>query len=124
MRREAIQGALISISIILGIPILRSKEAEESSRLMLYTARQLQLNERNTFARHGKRPKGKCKLQLHILQGLPGVGPERAARLLDSFGNVEAVVTAPENQLVKIPGIGLHLAKLIRWAVGSIKKMS
>ena len=42
---------------------------------------------------------------------------------LDSFGNVEAVFTATEDELVRIPGIGKHLAKLIRWAVGSSKKM-
>jgi len=34
-----------------------------------------------------------------ILQGLPRVGSERAARLLDEFGSVEAVVTATSKEL-------------------------
>jgi len=36
---EAIQGALISVSVILGIPVLRSRDAEESARLMRYAGR-------------------------------------------------------------------------------------
>ncbi|MGR9037271.1 MAG: ERCC4 domain-containing protein, partial [Gammaproteobacteria bacterium] len=40
MRREALQGALISLRLFLGIPLLRSVDAEESVRLMLYAARQ------------------------------------------------------------------------------------
>ena len=34
MTREAIQGALISVSVILGIPVLRSRDAEESARII------------------------------------------------------------------------------------------
>ena len=117
MRREAIQGALISISIIMGIPLLRSKEPEESARLMLYTAKQLRINERSAIPRRMSRPKGKRRLQLHILQGLPRIGPERAARLLDQFGSVEAVFIASKDELEKITGIGKHVAKLIRWAI-------
>src|SRR3989339_830786 len=94
MRREAIQGALITLTIILGIPVLRSKDPLESARLMLYTARQMSTIPFRSFPRKGKRPRGKRKLQLHILQGLPGVGPGRAGRLIESFGSVEAVVTA------------------------------
>ena len=117
MRREAIQGALITISIILGIPLLRSRDHQETARIMLYTANQLRQNKSCAFPRHSKRPKGKRKLQLHILQGLPGIGPQRADCLLKTFGSVEAVFTAEVSDLIKVPGIGKHLAELIRWAI-------
>ena len=35
VRREAMQGALINVSIVLGIPVLRSKNPSESARLIL-----------------------------------------------------------------------------------------
>ncbi|MBI5580726.1 MAG: hypothetical protein HY895_16360 [Deltaproteobacteria bacterium] len=38
MRREALQGALITISLILGIPVLRSMAPEETARLIVYPA--------------------------------------------------------------------------------------
>ncbi len=41
MRREAIRGALISVSVIFGVPLLRSRSPEETARLIVYAARQI-----------------------------------------------------------------------------------
>ena len=117
IRREAMQGALITVSIVLGVPVLRSKSPSESAHLILYTARQIKSFARGAVQRHGSRPKGKRKKQLFILQGLPGVGSERAARLLDEFGSVEAVVTATREELQSVEGIGENIAGRIKWAV-------
>ena len=67
--------------------------------------------------RHGYRPKTKRKRQLFILQGLPGVGPERAGRLLDRFGSVEVAISASSSELQSVDGIGKSIADKIRWAV-------
>jgi DNA excision repair protein ERCC-4 len=72
VRREALQGALITISLILGIPILRSMTPEETARLIVYAARQVQSLGKAGVPRPGYRPKTKKGRQLHILQGLPG----------------------------------------------------
>ena len=117
MRREALQGALITLSLIFGLPVLRSLSPEESARLMVYAGRQIRATARGAFPRHGYRPKGKRKRQLYILQGLPGIGPARAERLLERFGNVESVLRADAAQLRDVPGIGDHIADAIRWAV-------
>ncbi len=117
MTREAIQGALVSVSVILGIPVLRSRDAEESARLMIYAGHQLRNVIAGAVARAGYRPKSKRRIQLHILQGLPAVGPVRAARLLDKYGTVEAVLTAAHADLALVPGIGKAAAGKIRWAV-------
>lgn len=117
IRREAMQGALITVSVILGVPVLRSKSPFESAHLILYTAMQIKSFAKGTVQRHGSRPKGKRKKQLFILQGLPGVGSERAARLLDAFGSVEAVVSATSEELQSVDGIGERIAGRIKWAV-------
>ena len=123
MRREAIQGALVTITVVLGIPLLRAKDPGESARLMYYTARQLRrLFDASAREAHprpfpAKRPKGKRKTQLHILQGLPGIGPKRARRLLERFGSVEATLTATAEELASVSGLGPHTAEAIRWAV-------
>ena len=117
MTRKAIQGALISVSVILGIPVLHSRNAEESTRFMLYAGRQVQSMISGAVTRAGHRPKSKRRTQLHILQGLPAVGPVRAARLLEKYGTVEAVLTARLEDLTLVAGIGRFAAERIRWAV-------
>jgi ERCC4-type nuclease len=84
---------------------------------MLYTSRQLQSVISGAVARAGYRPKSKRRIQLHILQGLPEVGPVRASRLLDKYGSVESVLTAGRDDLTLVPGIGKAAAERIQWAV-------
>ncbi len=117
MSREALQGALITLSIGYGLPILRSMDGEETARLMLYAARQARMFASGAYPRKGKRPTGKRKAQLALLQELPGVGPDRAARLIEQFGSVEAVLLAEIKQLRQVQGIGQRTAEAIRWLV-------
>lgn len=117
IRREALQGALISISLILGIPVLRSRDPSETASLIAFATRQIKSFTRGTFQRHGYQPKNKRKKQLFILQGLPGVGIERAIRLLDTFGSIEAVIAASCGELQFIEGIGKITAEKIKWVV-------
>ena len=117
MKRDAIQGALITVNLVLGVPILRSRSADETARLMVYATRQIRSIAGGGVHRPGYRPKTRRHRQLFILQGLPGVGKERAARLLDRFGSVSAVVTASREALEQVDGIGGGIAHKIRWAV-------
>jgi ERCC4-type nuclease len=117
VRREALQGALVSLALVFDLPILRSQNPEETARIMLYAATQMRAAATGGLTRPGRRPKGKLRTQLRILQGLPGIGPERAQRLLDAFGNVEAVLKADTEALQDISGIGAKTAQAIRWAV-------
>ena len=115
--REAMQGALITVSLILGIPVLRSKDPSETAQLLAYTARQIDSITRGGMQRHGYRPKSRRKRQLFILQGLPRVGSERAERLLTRFGSVEAAISASSVELQTVEGIGKSIADKIRWVV-------
>jgi len=106
MSWEAIQGALVTVSLFLGLPVLRTRSPEETARTFLYAARQGRAVAKGVLPRRGDRPKGKVALQRHLLQGLPGIGPQRAARLLDRFGSVEVVLSASQEELARIDGIG------------------
>ena len=117
MTREAMQGALITVSLILGIPVLRSKNPSETAKLIVYIGRQIESIAVGGVHRHGYRPKTKRKRQLFILQGLPGVGPEKAERLLDRFGSVEAAISAGSSEWQSVDGIGKSIADKIKLAV-------
>lgn len=112
--REAVQGAMITVSVILGIPVLRSSSAQETAWLMVRTAAQVKKVISGNTHRPGYRPKGKRKRQLYILQGLPGIGPERAERLLDRFGSIQNVINASSEDLLSVQGIGKEVARKIQ----------
>jgi ERCC4-type nuclease len=117
MTTASIQGALTTVSLILGIPVLRSRDPSETARLIVYAGRQLNSITRGGIQRYGYRPKGSRKRQLYILQGLPGIGPKKAGRLLDRFGSVEAAVTASSTELQSVEGVGKSIAERIRRVV-------
>ena len=111
------QGALITVSLILGIPVLCSKDPNETAALIVYAARQIRSTAGGGFQRRGYQPKNKGKKQTFILQGLPGVGHERAVSLLKRFGSVQGVINANIEELQSVDGIGRTIAEKIRWAV-------
>jgi Fanconi anemia group M protein len=53
-----------------------------------------------------------------VLQGLPGIGPALAQRLLLQFGSIERIVTAEEATLRLVRGVGARKAARIRELVG------
>jgi ERCC4-type nuclease len=117
MRREALQGALVSLSLIFRLPVLRALDPSETARLMIYAAEQIRRHEGDGGCRYGRRPKRKRRIQLRLLQGLPGIGLERAGQLLATFGGVEAVMTASREELEQVDGIGPKIAAAIRDAL-------
>lgn len=116
--RESVQGALITLSVFLNIPVLRALDAEELVRLIGYIVSHEKRFERGVVHRFGYRPKRKKSRQLYILQGLPTVGRKRATKLLEKFGTIEEVVNADEGDLAEVDGIGKATARRIRDILG------
>lgn len=115
--RQALQGALITVSLIFGIPVLRSMSPHETADLMIFATRQIQSIAHGASKRSGYRPKTKHARQKYILQGLPGIGPARAKRLIERFATIERVVAASVEDLQTVDGIGKDTAEKIKWAV-------
>jgi ERCC4-type nuclease len=117
VQRDALQGAMITLSLIFHLPVLRSLDASETARLMVYSGQQLQRQESFMSLRYKRRPKNRRRVQLHILQGLPGVGPQRARQLLERFGSVQAVMDASPEALAQAGNVGPKTALGIRDAL-------
>ena len=118
IKREAILGALITLAVIYGIPVLRSRSPEETAKLILFASRQIENSGLNYHCFRRRPPcrnsvHKKSKMQLQILQGFPGVGPSRAKQLLEKFGTIIKVLTASEEELQAVPGFGRKLIKQI-----------
>ena len=57
--REAMQGAVISLTLVYGLPLLRSRDPDETARLLLYAGRQLARAGRCLPHRAGRKPGGR-----------------------------------------------------------------
>jgi len=118
MSRNAVQGALIHLTVFLGIPVIRSLNIHETAALLIDIFHQCQHHElpRQKQIRSGIpgiRLSRKQKQKLFILQNIKGIGSEKALSLLKSFSTIENVLNASANDLTKVKGIGKKLANRI-----------
>lgn len=112
--RHAMQGALIHLALILGIPVLRALHPQETADLIVYCGGQLGRIARGEVKRCGWKPNKKRRRQLLMLQAIPGIGPKRAERLINRFESIANLAAAPREDLLVIDGIGEELAHLIQ----------
>ncbi len=118
---NAIRGALAALTVDLGIPILPTRNEEETALILAAIARREQVAENREVAIRGE-PKGLTlpERQRFVVEGLPGVSVVLAKRLLEHFGSAEKVMCASEEELQKVRGIGKEKAKEIRKVLTSI----
>jgi DNA excision repair protein ERCC-4 len=91
---HSIEGALVSIAAMWRIPMLHSSDSEQSVRMLRFLADQVRRAPEPILRRLGLKPKRLASKRLFLLQGLPGVGPALAHRLLCHFGSIERIFTA------------------------------
>lgn len=118
IRREALQGALITLTLLFDIPVFRAVDSEEAARILVYAGKQMmRLRVGGSRVYRAAKAKRKVTRQRKILESLPGIGASRARSLLEHFGSVEACIAASEQELAAVPGIGPGTARGVRSAV-------
>jgi DNA excision repair protein ERCC-4 len=117
--REAWQGAMISLNLAFQLPVLRSADPAETTRLLRYAAGQASRERDSVIIPVRRRPRTLERQRVRVLAGLPGVGAHRARQLLNHFGSIEAIVLAGVEELTEVMGIGPHTATTIRRVVAA-----
>lgn len=111
--REVLLGSLAWL-VMQGVSITSSGSSEHSAMLIEFIAHQAQAGQGHGPAMRGGKPKDMGVLARFVVEGLPGCGAAASRRLLDHFGNVEAVMRASAEELAMVPGIGEKTARRIR----------
>lgn len=110
----ALKGAAVSLAVMWRLPILHSRDPEDSLRILQLLGDQSSKPVEPMVRRSDRKPKRFASRKLHVLQGLPGIGPALARRLLLQFGSIERIVTADECALMQVRGLGPQTATRIR----------
>ncbi|WP_459201244.1 DEAD/DEAH box helicase [Methanococcus sp. CF] len=115
IHENAIRGMMFSIMIDYQIPIMFSRDIEDTADILVKLAEREQIKEKREISiRYGKRPMSLKERQKFLVEGLPDVGPVMAENLLDNFNSVENIFTASEEELKSVEGVGPITAKKIK----------
>ncbi|QGX95480.1 DEAD/DEAH box helicase [Haloplanus rallus] len=117
---DAIRGALASLSVDFGVSVLRTEGEADTADLLAVLAKREQTTSDRAVSVHGeKSAKTLDEQQEYVVGAIADIGPVTARSLLEHFGSVEAVMTAREEDLLAVDGVGEVTADRIRTVVGS-----
>lgn len=112
---KAIKGAFISIATNFRVPIFFFENEEELAEFIYHCAqREQEKKDADNKLRFGKKGATLEQKQQYLIEGLPGIGPTQAKRLLKHFKTPELIFEADEEDLAQVQGIGSEKAKEIR----------
>jgi Fanconi anemia group M protein len=112
MNENAIKSALASIILNYEIPIIMTKNEEETARTIFWLAKREQIISNVGVGIKGeKKPKKLKDLQEHVVSGLPGVSVVLSERILKKFKTIKNFANANEKEFIEVEGIGKVLAK-------------
>ncbi|MGC8687824.1 MAG: ERCC4 domain-containing protein [Candidatus Micrarchaeia archaeon] len=114
LNRNVIEGTLIAIYTDYNIPIIFSKNPEDTSRILYMIAKREQINKKREPSQKGKnRMYTNEDFQISIIGNLPGIGTKLAKQLLEHFGNIKNIANANIEDLTKVEKIGKKKANHI-----------
>jgi Fanconi anemia group M protein len=101
MNPNAIRGFILSILLKHKIPIIFTKDSEDTAKFISVIAKK---QDREMSFKPTKRVSSKKEQMEFILEGFPGIGPTTAKKLLKEFKTIKEVMNAPEEELQRIIG--------------------
>ena len=117
---NAIRGALSALAVDFGVSVLRTEGETDTTELLATIARREQETRDHEVSVHGeKTTKTRAEQQEYVVSSIADIGPITARSLLEHFGSVEAVMTADEEALIGVDGVGSVTAERIRDVVAA-----
>ncbi len=117
MRRvspQAVRGAIASIAVDFGVPVILSKSENETADFLLTIARREQEIKSREVILHAEKTKRSEKEELeYVVSAIPDVGPVIARNLLERFRTVKNLANADVDELMKVPKVGKKTAERI-----------
>ena len=104
---NAIRGALTSLAVDYGLSIMHSDDPDETVELLATIAEREQGDRDREVSVHGeKQSKTLGEQQEYVVGSIAEIGPVTARALLAHFGSVRDVMTAEEEELLEVDGVG------------------
>ncbi|MBS3123237.1 DEAD/DEAH box helicase [Candidatus Woesearchaeota archaeon] len=107
---NAIRGMLAALVLDFRIPVLYTKNPQETAALIGVMAKREQDTSRD-FSLHERKPRSLKEQQEFLVSAFPGIGVLTARNLLNYFGTIKKLVNATKAELVALDGVGEKTAE-------------
>jgi Fanconi anemia group M protein len=107
---NAIRGFLLSVTIKHKIPVILTKNYEDTARYLAVLARK---KEKESSLNVTKKSLNKKERLQFILESFPGIGPKTAKRLLQHFKSIKNIANASVEELTEVIGKKADIFKLL-----------
>jgi len=107
---NAIRGFLLSVTIKHKIPVILTKNYEDTARYLAVLARK---KEKESSLNVTKKSLNKKERLQFILEGFPGIGPKTAKKLLSHFKTIKAISNSSIEEIAKVIGKKADIFKLL-----------
>jgi ERCC4-related helicase len=118
MNPASIRGALASIAVDYGVPIIPTENQEETATVIALLAARERKEGREPKVHGHKTARTLKEQQEYLISAIPSIGPAVAKNLLKHFGSIEKVMTASQEELQQVEMVGPKIAERIRELVG------
>jgi len=115
---NAIRGALASVAVDYGVPIIPTESREETAEVLAMLLAREQKDGRQPKIHGHKTARTLKEQQEYLISSIPSVGPAVARNLLRHFGSVERIMAASLEELQHVELVGPKIAERIRELVG------
>jgi Fanconi anemia group M protein len=118
MSASSIQGALASVAVDYGVPIIPTEDQNETAKVIALLVRRESEKGREPKVHGHKTARTLKEQQEYLVSAIPSIGSTVAKNLLKHFGTVERVMTASAEELQEASLVGPKIAQRIRELVG------
>ena len=112
INENAIRGFLLSIILNYKIPIIFTKNYEDTAKFLVVLAKKQEKERELGINTKPRATSVKEQLQF-IIEGFPGIGPKNAKKLLNEFKTIKNIINIPIEDLKKIIGKKAEIFKLL-----------
>lgn len=102
---NAIRGMLSSIVLDFQVPVLYTKNPQDTAGLLAVMAKREQDKSRD-FSYHEHKPQSIKEQQEFLVSSLPNIGVQTARLLLEHFSSIKNLINAKKDEITNIKGVG------------------
>jgi Fanconi anemia group M protein len=110
---NAIRGMILSILLKFQVPIIFTKNYEDTAQFLLLLEKRQEQGEKEFSLVARKKASNLKEQQQIILEGFPGIGPKTAKKLLIKYKTIKNIINTPLEDLQKDIGKKANIFKIL-----------